>query len=255
MPANDVIVASTAADAEAVEAIKGHHAQLAGRLAVLTDAMLWAVERGADFEPARAAALVFLTGELLPHAAAEEERLYPAATRAERARPLVESMIAVHRIIGALVERIPIEPPVRAAASGHALRVLFDAHLTDENERILPIVAADPEVSLVEVTHGMHELLGHHHSTNGAEPSHSCGCGESDSDDPVLDVREVPHSIRHATVFGAFDAVPDGGTLVLVAPHDPIPLPHQLDHRASGRLEIQYEQRGPEAWRLRLTKR
>ena len=255
MSANDVIVASTAADAEAVEAIKGHHAQLAGRLAVLTDAMLWAVERGADFEPTRAAALLFLTGELLPHAAAEEGRLYPAATGTERARPLVESMIAVHRIIGALVERIRIEPPLRAAASGHALRVLFDAHLTDENERILPIVAADPEVSLDEVTHGMHELLGHDHATNGAEPSHTCGCGESDADDPVLDVREVPHSIRHATVFGAFDAVPDGGTLVLVAPHDPIPMLRQLDHRASGGLEVQYEHRGPEAWRLRLTKR
>ncbi|BBY37958.1 hypothetical protein MMAN_20920 [Mycobacterium mantenii] len=255
MLANDVIVASTAADGEAVEAIKGHHAQLAGKLAVLTDAMLWAVERGADFEPARAAALAFLTGELLPHAAAEEDRLYPAATRTERARPLVESMIAVHRIIGSLVERIRIEPPLRAAASGHALRVVFDAHLTDENERILPIVAGNPEVSLVEVTHGMHELLGHARPTNGAEPSHTCGCGEADTDTPVLDVRDVPHSIRHATVFGAFDAVPVGGTLVLVAPHDPIPLLHQLDHRTSGQLEIQYEQRGPEAWRLRLTKR
>lgn len=177
MPANDVVVASTAADAEALETIKNDHAHLAGQLAALTDAMLSAVERGADFELARAAALVFLTGELLPHATAEEDRLYPAATRTERARPLVESMIAVHRIIGSLVEHIRMEPPVRAAGSGHALRVLFDAHLTDENERILPIVAADPEVSLVEVTHGMHELLGRHHSTTGAEPSHTCGCG------------------------------------------------------------------------------
>jgi uncharacterized protein (DUF2249 family) len=254
MPANDVIVASTAADAEAVEAIMSHHAQLAGQLAGLTDAMLSAAERGADFEPARAAALFFLTGELLPHAAAEEDRLYPAATRTERARPLVESMIAAHRIIGSLVDGIRTERPVRAAGSGQALRVLFDAHLTDENERILPMVAADAEVSLAEVTQGMHELLGHAHSSNGAEP-HACGCGESDADDPVLDVREVPHSIRHATVFGAFDAVPVGGTLVLVAPHDPIPLLQQLNDRASGRLEVEYEQRGPDAWRLRLIKR
>lgn len=256
MPANDVIVASTAADAGAVEAITSHHAQLAGQLAVLTDAMVSAVERGADFEPARVAALGFLAGELLPHAAAEEERLYPAATRTPRARPLIESMIAAHRVIGSLVDSIRTEPPVRAAGSGRALRVLFDAHLVDENERILPIVAADPDVSLVAVTEGMHELLGHvHPAANGAEPSHNCGCGETDADDPVLDVREVPHSIRHATVFGAFDAVPAGGALVLVAPHDPIPLLRQLDHRASGRLEIHYEQRGPEAWRLRLVKR
>lgn len=254
MPANDVIVASTAADAEAVNTITSHHAHLAGRLAVLTDAMLAAAERGADFERARAEALAFLTGELLPHAVAEEQRLYPAATRTERARPLVESMIAVHRIIGSLVDLIRTEPPVRAAGCGHALRVLFEAHLVDENERILPIIAADPEASLAEATHGMHELLGGHHPTNGAEPSHACGCGESDSDDPVLDVREVPHSIRHATVFGAFDAVPAGGALVLVAPHDPIPLLRQLHERAGGRLEINYEQRGPEAWRLRLAR-
>lgn len=255
MPANDVIVASTAADAEAVEAITSHHAQLAGQLGVLTEAIVSAVERGADFEPARAAALAFLTGELLPHAAAEEQRLYPAATSTERARPLVESMIAAHRIIGSLVDGIRKEPPVRAAGSAQALRVLFDAHLVDENERILPIVAADPDVSLVEVTDGMHELLGDAHPGNGAAPSHSCGCGESDAGDPVLDVREVPHSIRHATVFGAFDAVPAGGALVLVAHHDPIPLLEQLDYLASGRLEVHYEQRGPEAWRLRLIKR
>jgi uncharacterized protein (DUF2249 family) len=255
MSANTVVVASTAADAEAVDAVRSHHAQLAGQLAVLTDGMLSSVERGVDFEPARAAALAFLAGELLPHAAAEEERLYPAATRTERARPLVESMIAVHRVIGSLVERVRTESPVRAAASGHALRVVFDAHLSDENERILPIVAADAEVSLAEVIHGMHDLLGDHQVIGGAEPAHTCGCGEHDTDDPVLDVREVPHAIRHATVFGAFDAVSAGGTLVLVAPHDPIPLLHQLRDRTSGPLEINYEQRGPEAWRLRLTKR
>lgn len=255
MPANEVIVASTAADAEAVEAITHHHAQLAGQLAVITEEIVSAVDRDADFEPARAKALAFLTGELLPHASAEEHQLYPAATRTERARPLVESMIAAHRILGSLAESIRTEPPVRAAGSAQALRVLFDAHLVDENERILPIVAADPEVSLAELTDGMHELLGYARSAHGTAASHSCGCCESDTDDPVLDVREVPHSIRHATVFGAFDAVPDGGALVLVAPHDPIPLLEQLDYLASGRLEIHYEQRGPEAWRLRLIKR
>lgn len=254
MSANDVIVASTAADAAAVEAMTSHNAQLAGHLAVLTDAMVSALERGADFESARSTALAFLTGQLLPLASAKEDRLYSAATRTQRARPLIESMIAAHRIIGSLVDSIRLEPPVRAVGSAQALRVLFDAHLVDENERILPIVAADPDVSLVEVTKSINELLGHAHAANGDGHSHSCGCGETDADDPVLDVREVPHSIRHATVFGAFDAVPPGGALVLVAPHDPIPLLHQLNDRASGRLAVQYEQRGPDAWRLRLIK-
>ncbi|MCV7281046.1 DUF2249 domain-containing protein [Mycolicibacterium flavescens] len=253
MTVNEVIVASTAADAEAVEAIKGHHAELAGRVQVLTEAMLSAAERTADFEPARAAAAEFLTGDLLPHAAAEEARLYPAAAGTEKARPLIESMIAAHRVIAGLVDRIRSEEsPVRAAAAGHALRVLFEAHLIDENDRILPIVAADPEASLTEITGGMHELLGGH---DCGEPGHDrCGCGESDADEPVLDVREVPHSIRHATVFGAFDAVRAGGALVLVAPHDPVPLLRQLHDRTSGRISVEYLERGPEAWKLRLTR-
>ncbi|MFV1365743.1 DUF2249 domain-containing protein [Mycolicibacterium elephantis] len=251
MTVNEVIVASTSADAEAAETVKNHHAELAGHLQALADAMLSAAERGAGFETARAAAVQFLTGELLPHAAAEEDRLYPAAARTERARPLIESMIAVHRIIAGLVDRIRTETsPVRAAAAGDALRVLFEAHLVDENDRILPIVAADPDVSLADALDGMHQLLGGHHD---AEGGHKCGC-EHDNEEPVLDVREVPHSIRHATVFGAFDAVPVGASMVLVAHHDPIPLLHQLHDRTSGRIAVEYLERGPEAWRLRLAR-
>jgi uncharacterized protein (DUF2249 family) len=48
-------------------------------------------------------------------------------------------------------------------------------------------------------------------------------------------------------VFGAFDAIAAGNSLVLVAPHDPLPLLRQLSERADGRLEVTYLQRGP--WR------
>lgn len=270
MSLDGVIVSSTAADAEAVDNIKNHHAQLAGSLDTLAESVLSAADRGTEIDLAWSALVEFLTDELLPHAAAEEDRLYPAAARTERARPLIESMIAAHRVIATLVERIRRErSPVRAAAEVEALRVVFNAHLEDENERILPIVAADPEVSLAEVTEGMHELLGggggccgghdhgHDHGHAAAEgpgEPHVCACGEHDHEDPVLDVREVPHAIRHATVFGAFDAVPEGGALVLIAPHDPIPLLHQLGDRSGGRIAVDYEQRGPDAWRLRLIK-
>lgn len=253
MSVNEVVVASSAADSAAVEAIKNHHAQLAAHLAAVTDAMLTAAEHPDGFDTARSATVAFLTGELLPHAAAEEDRMYPAAARSDRARPLIESMIAAHRVIAGLAERVRTEPaPIRAAAAGHALLVIFEAHLVDENDRILPILAADPDVSLAEITSGMHELLGGH---GGDEhDGHTCGCGETDSGDPTLDVREIPHSIRHATVFGAFDAVPAGGTLVLVAHHDPLPLLSQLRERTSGGLAVAYVEQGPQVWRLRLTK-
>ena len=37
---------------------------------------------------------------------------------------------------------------------------------------------------------------------------HACGCGCSDEGVPTLDVTVIPHAIRHATVFGAFSAIP-----------------------------------------------
>ncbi|HEU4568674.1 MAG TPA: DUF2249 domain-containing protein [Marmoricola sp.] len=71
---------------------------------------------------------------------------------------------------------------------------------------------------------------------------------------PELDARQVPHAIRHATIFGALDVVGPGGGLVLVAPHDPLPLLAQVEQRYSGAFDVSYLERGPEAWRLLLTR-
>jgi uncharacterized protein (DUF2249 family) len=259
----DVVLASTAEDAAAVETVRQHHAELAGRLAAHSEALIRAAGGPdvAEFDRARAAAVSFCTGQLLPHAAAEEDTLYPAAATPPQTRLLVESMISEHRVLDRLVRDLSeADEPVRAAAAGHALRVLFDAHLAKENDLILPAVAADPAVSLADVLAGMHELLGQHAGpehggeSNEEEGHTGCGCGGDAGDAPELDVRAVPHSIRHATVTGAFDAIPPGGSLLLVAPHDPLPLLRQLAARTDGAMTVSYEQRGPDAWRLRLTR-
>ncbi len=87
-----------------------------------------------------------------------------------------------------------------------------------------------------------------------------CGCGGHDEagqvgDRPVLDARAVPHDIRHATVFGALDAVAPGAGLELIAPHDPVPLLAQIEQRHPGVFEVTYLERGPQAWRLALDRR
>ena len=83
-----------------------------------------------------------------------------------------------------------------------------------------------------------------------------CGCGGAEeANEPELDVRDVPHAIRHATVFGALDAVPAGTAMVLVAHHDPLPLLAQIEQRNPGVFAVEYLERGPEAWRLRLSHR
>ena len=256
----DVVVAMSAQDAAAVQAVRQHHAELAGALAVRVEALLATADAGGEpFEDARRRALDFLAGELAPHAQAEEVALYPAAA-SSAARLLIDGMLAEHKVIFRLVDQLTTaDNPVRAAATGYALQVLFEAHLTKENDLVLPVVAADPAVSLAEILAGMHELLGRDGSPDSGPHSHAhdggrCGCGASDSGTPELDVRAIPHAIRHATVFGAFDAIPPGGSMVLIASHDPQPLLRQLAVRTDGRLDVAYLERGPEAWRLQLTR-
>lgn len=84
---------------------------------------------------------------------------------------------------------------------------------------------------------------------------HACSCGESHEAIPTLDARTIPHAIRHATIFGALDAVGVGESMILVAPHDPQPLLAQIAQREQGAIEVSYLQRGPEDWRLKFTRR
>jgi Uncharacterized conserved protein len=257
------VVATSAADAQALEAVKNHHAQLAGALAAQVEILLDTAAQG-DPHGAGAAseALVrWCHTELIPHAIAEEQSMYPRAREDPHARLLVDAMLAEHRGLIELVEAIGNAPtPVRAAANAQALRSLFDSHLVKENDQILPLLAGSSEVSLAEVLAGMHELLGGHDerdntsSNAGGGCAGECSCGERDPDGvlPVLDARAVPHAIRHATIFGALDSLGSGGGLVLVAPHDPLPLLAQLEQRSPGLFGIDYLERGPEAWRIRI---
>lgn len=87
------------------------------------------------------------------------------------------------------------------------------------------------------------------------EKSTGCACGD-DHGEPELDARTIPHAIRHATIFGALSAIKPGNSLILVAPHDPLPLLAQIEEReGAGAIEVSYLERGPQAWRLRLARR
>jgi uncharacterized protein (DUF2249 family) len=83
----------------------------------------------------------------------------------------------------------------------------------------------------------------------------SCECGVLDHQPlPELDVRSVPDSIRHATVFGALDSLSFNGGLLLVAPHDALPLLAQIQRRTPNQFEVIYLKRGPDHWRLQFTR-
>ncbi|KOU77229.1 cation-binding protein [Streptomyces sp. MMG1533] len=272
-------LASDPQDATALEGAEAHHARLAGELAGRVKMLLTAVERNPSAaEKIHADLVTFCDRSLLPHAAAEKAVLYPVAHGMPEARLLIESLIGEHRCLTALVDALRTAPgPAGAAADARALQVLFEEHVAKENGLVLPLLAMTPEISLAELLADMHHRLAGATPAQGAHGTRAteegqdvqeeqteetggcggvCGCGGTeDTAEPELDVREVPHALRHATVFGALDAVPAGTAMVLVAPHDPLPLLAQIEQRSPGTFSVEYLERGPEAWRLRLNHR
>lgn len=258
-----VVIASSEADAQAAEAVERHHAELAGGLEALVRALVSAATAGEHerAEQARSGLLHWCEQELLPHAAAEEKSLYPAAHARTEGRLLVDAMVTEHHELTGLVRELgATDDPVLAAATATALRVHFAGHVRKENELVLPMLSAAPEVRLAELLDAMHDQIAADEAGERgteSEPSgHTCGCGEALEDGfPELDARVIPHAIRHATIFGALDTVPAGGGLILLAPHDPLPLLAQVEERYAGRFEVSYLERGPENWRLSFVRR
>lgn len=255
----NLTIASNEADSLAAAAVEQHHAQLSGALTQLVNAVRQAAEHGDEAGTRRAAASLvdWCETELLPHARAEESTLYAAAHDRAEGRLLVDGMVREHAVILELVRKIAGAATVVAAISAaYALEVVLSNHVEKENTLVLPLLVSSSDVSVATLLDGMHDLVGAHSSRHEGSTSHggdhhTCSCGESDGAGyPELDARDIPHAIRHATIFGALDAVRVGSGLVLVAPHDPLPLLAQLERRSPGHFTVDYLQRGPEAWRL-----
>jgi len=70
--------------------------------------------------------------------------------------------------------------------------------------------------------------------------------------EPELDVRRFPHGQRHDVIFTTFDALVEGGGFVLVNDHDPKPLRYQFEAQHAGRYSWEYQEAGPEIWRVRI---
>jgi len=261
-------IATSEADARAAEAVEQHHAQMAGALAFKAESLAAAVRaaRPDDVEEVRLDLVRWCREQLVPHALAEESTMYLAAGRMPEARLLVEAMLVEHQRMIALVDSLGrASELVRTAALARALRELFEAHLAKENDQILPLLVASPDVSVAELLGGMYELLGGEKNSTDVPDEASgacvaegdaCGCGESEGQaHPELDARAIPHTIRHAAIFGALDGLRPGKGLLLIAPHDPLPLLAQLAQRVPEAFTVEYLERGPETWRLALVRR
>lgn len=73
-------------------------------------------------------------------------------------------------------------------------------------------------------------------------------------DDTLIDVRQLPPRERHPRIFGMWEALPQGGALLLVNDHDPVPLYYQFAAEFEGSFHWEYLERGPETWQVRIAK-
>ncbi|MGB3304203.1 MAG: DUF2249 domain-containing protein [Gordonia sp. (in: high G+C Gram-positive bacteria)] len=254
MTSNDVVMASNAADADTLEQQRQAVAELMGRMAALDSGMLKAATSGTGVDEARTAVAAFATGDVEPWLEAARKKLLPEALNVGRARLLVEGLAGESRVMSQLVKRVNTTgaDAVNAAADTTALRVLMEVFFGKVTDMLMPALAEDSSVSLADLVADLPTVSAAPAPAAGGHAG--CSCGEHDTEEPELDVRQIPHAIRHATVFGAFDAVADGESMILVAHHDPVPLLHQLADRSGGHIQVEYLEQGPEAWRLRLSK-
>ena len=121
------------------------------------------------------------------------------------------------------------------------LQGLFDVHLAKEERVYLPLI--EQAIS----TGDQQALLAALH-----EEAESVATADADAD--MLEVRHLPPAQRHQVIFERFNALPVGGSFVLVNDHDPKPLYYQLVAEYQGQLLWQYLEEGPEVWRVRMGK-
>ena len=70
----------------------------------------------------------------------------------------------------------------------------------------------------------------------------------------TLDVRQIPPPQRHVLIFETFTNLQPGETFLLVNDHDPKPLYYQFKFERDGQFTWDYEEQGPEVWRVRIGK-
>ena len=74
------------------------------------------------------------------------------------------------------------------------------------------------------------------------------------TDAPDLDVRELAPAQRHSTIFNTWNALGAGEAFVLVNDHDPKPLYYQFAAEHEGKFTWDYQENGPEVWRVQVGK-
>ncbi|GAA4227243.1 hypothetical protein GCM10022254_14470 [Actinomadura meridiana] len=205
----------------ATDDVRHIHDRLRNRLASL-----------ADHEPGLAAG--FCAGELRRHLAAADEALYGPAAGAPETRLLIRALRAtsaeIDRRIGTL------DTAADPAAATRALGAVLSVHLAVEETVLLPALAELPGADVGLMVTDLRTLL------DGGR-----------LDRPgIVDVREIPRGQRHPRIFARFSRLAPGESFALVNNHDPKHLRREFELAHPGAYTWDYEQSGPDLWRIRI---
>lgn len=143
--------------AEAYEAMLAHHRALGEQLNERVAAVAAAAAAGHPHDAAVAGLVAYLAGEILPHAAAEEETVYPAASALDGLAGTVTEMIAEHRTLAEAASQLA-ETAGAAEAAGRSAGIarLFARHVAKENDILLPALLASERADLPALLASMH---------------------------------------------------------------------------------------------------
>lgn len=234
------------ADEAALSAMLGHHSQLRRDLEERVITLREAVATGVSHDEPLARLLEFINGSILPHAIAEEEALYPAASELSRVELLIDGMVLEHRDLERRARALTVTTEgVDALVLAAGFSAVFGVHVAKENDVLLPAILEASTASLATLLRDMEARL--------AEPSDHMHRHSGDTS-AVLDVRTIAHGNRHEIIFGRLHALYPGECLVIVADHDPKPLRYQLDAAWPETFGWEYLDAGPQEWRIAITK-
>lgn len=148
-----------ALDAALAAEIKAHHAVMIKDLDRLSAAL-----SGDEAGAAKRELETWVAEVLIPHAEEEEATTYRAAAGLPEGKLLIASMLAEHQLIRLTARHMSEADRADAVwAFGRALFDTFDSHQRKENEIILPLLVASPDISLTAVMGPDH---GHGHSSH-----------------------------------------------------------------------------------------
>lgn len=263
LSSEQLVVATNAADAEAINSLRSDLAELTGAITALNASFVAGAETAVsgggveDVSRARLDFVEFATTDILMRSRAEEATIYRAAITSPTTRALVEGLVAEHRMLESLIQEVrESSSPVRATAAARAFVALVTVHHEKDSEVLAPALAAAADVDFAEE---LQELARKQEELNapssGGGCGGNCGCGKQQSaPEPELDATTIPREIRHATIFGALNSLKSGGSLVLSADHAPVPLLNQLEERSPGEFATEWVEEGPDVWKVRFTR-